>query len=119
MTVACTGEPVRVSVCHCSNCKRRSGSAFAVQARFPDDAVEIIGETRGWEEVGESGSLFRHRFCPQCGVAVAYTLDSMPGVTAIPLGLFDDPHFGRLEYSVFEERKLAWVAITGDVAHYD
>ena len=29
-----TGEPVRVSVCHCLDCQRRTGSAFAAQARF-------------------------------------------------------------------------------------
>ena len=27
--IACTGEPIRVSVCHCRECKARSGSAFA------------------------------------------------------------------------------------------
>ena len=39
-----TGEPVRVSVCHCLDCQRRSGSAFAAQARFPAETVTIEGE---------------------------------------------------------------------------
>ena len=34
LRIETSGEPFRVSVCHCLNCKRRSGSAFAVQARF-------------------------------------------------------------------------------------
>lgn len=29
------GEPVRVSVCHCLACQRRTGSLFGEQARFP------------------------------------------------------------------------------------
>jgi hypothetical protein len=33
----CEGEPVQVSVCHCLECQRRSGSAFAAQARRPDE----------------------------------------------------------------------------------
>ena len=44
-----TGEPVRVSVCHCLNCKRRSGSAFAAQVRFPADRVTISGSSV-WKE---------------------------------------------------------------------
>jgi hypothetical protein len=35
LSATVTGDPVRVSVCHCLNCKKRSGSAFAVQARWP------------------------------------------------------------------------------------
>ena len=38
-----TGEPFRVSVCHCLNCKKRSGSAFAVQARWPKAQVTLEG----------------------------------------------------------------------------
>ena len=40
-----TGEPVRVSVCHCLNCKKRTGSAFAVQARWPRAQVAIEGNS--------------------------------------------------------------------------
>ena len=36
-----TGEPIRVSVCHCLACQRRTGSAFGYQARFPRDRVEV------------------------------------------------------------------------------
>ena len=119
VTASCAGEPIRVSVCHCGNCKRRSGSAFAAQVRFPDDAVTIEGVTREWSSVGES-SRFTHRFCNRCGVAIAYRIEAMPGVTALPIGLFDDPGALPLpEYSVFEGRKLDWVKITGDVAHWD
>jgi hypothetical protein len=40
----CAGEPVRVSVCHCLECQRRTGSAFSVQARFPAGSVEVEGD---------------------------------------------------------------------------
>ena len=46
LTATCRGEPVRVSVCHCLNCQKRSGSAFAAQARWPDDQVTITGATQ-------------------------------------------------------------------------
>ena len=43
LRVDVSGEPIRVSVCHCLNCQRRSGSAFAAQARFEDKDVTITG----------------------------------------------------------------------------
>ncbi|HZZ87836.1 MAG TPA: GFA family protein, partial [Caulobacteraceae bacterium] len=42
----CTGEPVRVSVCHCLECQKRTGSAFAAQARWPEAQVRLVGEAK-------------------------------------------------------------------------
>jgi hypothetical protein len=119
LSATCTGDPVRISVCHCLNCKRRSGSAFAAQARWPDDRVRLTGEHKQWQQAGDSGGVATHSFCPACGVTVAYVLDSMPGLTAVPVGIFADPAFPPPVYSVYEERKHAWVEITGDLEHFD
>ena len=51
LSATCTGEPVRGSVCHCYDCQKRSGSAFAVQARFPSEAVTISGEHKLYSHV--------------------------------------------------------------------
>ena len=110
----CTGEPVRISVCHCLACQRRTGSAFAVQARWPDAQVRISGERKEWERVADSGSRARYLFCPDCGSTVAYTNESFPGVTAVPVGAFADPDFPPPRFSVYEDRKHAWVEILGD-----
>lgn len=117
---ACTGEPVRVSVCHCLECQKRSGSAFACQARWPDDQVEQTGDFGEWSRTGESGETATFRFCPTCGVTVTYTAEGLPGLTAVAVGAFADPQFPPPEYSVYEGRKHQWLAILGnDIAHYD
>ena len=109
-----TGEPVRVSVCHCLNCQQRSGSAFAAQARWPDAQVTVAGQSKSWSVLGDSGGRAEFRFCPDCGSTVAYVIDAMPGVTAIPIGAFADPQFPGPQYSVYENRKHRWVEIVGD-----
>jgi hypothetical protein len=43
------GEPVRISICHCFDCQRRTGSAFGVQARFPAEEVQIEGNYAEYE----------------------------------------------------------------------
>jgi len=117
----CRGEAVRVSVCHCLDCQRRSGSAFAAQARFPVDCVTITGETREWTRIAESGNRAVFRFCAACGSDIAYSAEVQPDLIAIPLGTFADPGFTPApEYSVFEKRKHGWVAIVGDaIEHFD
>ena len=111
-----TGEPVRVSVCHCLNCKKRSGSAFAVQARWPDDQVRIEGQSKSWStRWADTGNPATFHFCPECGSDLYYEIDGkFDGLIAIPLGAFDDPYFGSPEYSVWEQRKHEWVEISGE-----
>lgn len=121
LTATVMGEPVRVSVCHCLNCKRRSGSAFAVQARFPADQVEMTGEARTFQLTGDSGGTATFSFCPACGGTVAYVNGGHPqleGFIAIPVGAFAEVDFPAPGVEVYEERKYPWVAVTGDIERW-
>lgn len=110
-----TGEPVRVSVCHCLNCKKRSGSAFAAQARWPAEQVVIEGRSNSFDKVADSGNRATFHFCPDCGSDVHYEINGkFDGQIAIPLGAFDDPYFLSPKFSVWEERKHGWLDIIGD-----
>ena len=120
LRVTCAGDPIRVSVCHCHECQRRSGSAFAVQARWPDERVTMTGACREWSRRGDSGTLATFRFCGHCGGTVAFVIDTMPGVTAVPVGTLADPAFQPPAFSVFEARKHVWLTVTGDgIEHFD
>jgi hypothetical protein len=119
-----TGEPVRVSVCHCLNCKKRSGSAFAVQARWPRDQVSIQGQSKTFVIVADSGNRAIFHFCPDCGSDVHYEIDGkfddkFNELVAIPLGAFGDPYFLQPRFSVWEVRKHDWVEILGEDVEHD
>jgi len=58
LSATCTGDPVRVSVCHCRGCRRLTGGALSAQARFPAEAVTLAGAFQTWECVGDSGEAF-------------------------------------------------------------
>jgi hypothetical protein len=112
-----TGEPVRVSACHCLACQKRSGSAFAAQARWPAAAVKIEGRSKEWVRTADSGQAVIYSFCPDCGSTVHYTGGNFPDLIAIALGAFDDPYFAAPRFSVWEGRKHQWVDIVGPVEH--
>jgi hypothetical protein len=118
-----TGDPVRVSVCHCLDCKKRSGSAFAVQARWPKAQVAIEGVSKTFVKVADSGNRGFFHFCPECGCDVYYEIDGkfddkFNGLIAIPLGAFEDPYFASPRFSVWEKRKHDWVVISGDLVEH-
>jgi hypothetical protein len=47
----------------------------------------------------------------RCGPTVAYTIDKMPGLTAIAIGAFADPEFPAPAFSMQENRNHRWVEI--------
>ncbi|MDX8482676.1 GFA family protein [Mesorhizobium sp. VK24D] len=53
-----TGEPLRVGLCHCKDCRKTSGSAYQAFAIWPRNAFECEGITSTYG--GRS-------FCPTCG----------------------------------------------------
>lgn len=111
------GEPVRVSVCHCHACQRRTGSVFGAQARFPREAVTVAGQGREFVRTGDTGSKLRFTFCPNCGATVFYFIEGKDDVLAIPLGAFADSSFPRPGFSVYEERMHSWVVMPADIEH--
>ncbi len=115
------GEPVRVSVCHCLNCQKRSGSAFAIQARWPAQQIAIEGCSKSFQKIADSGNRATFHFCPECGSDVHYEINGkFDGLVAIPLGAFDDPYFASPAFSVWEKRKHGWLEIVGEnIEHID
>ena len=116
LTVTTTGEPVRISVCHCLACQRRTGSTFGVQARFPRDAVTVTGRGARYVRTADSGKTVTSTFCPDCGATVYYELELVPGFIGIPVGGFADPGFTTPQVSIYEEHRHPWVVLSADIA---
>ena len=112
-----TSDPIRVSVCHCIACQRRTGSVFGAQARFPLTSVTIKGTCKEFVRVGDEGTRTSFRFCPECGSTVFYTAEGLAGSIGIPVGAFADPKFPAPTFSVYEERMHSWVSMPPDIEH--
>ena len=123
----CLGEPVRVSVCHCLACQRRTGSAFGTQARFRRDQISgLEGREAEYVRVGDSGGAATFHFCPVCGSTVYWEVKGTePPFTseflAIAVGAFADPEFPEPKVSVYETRRHPWtVMLEGEgVEHWE
>ena len=109
LTAEVRGEPVRISICHCLACQRRTGSVFGEQARFPRENVTTSGTSTEYVRAGDEGPGAKFHFCPRCGSTVYYELFSMTDFVGIPVGAFADPAFPVPTVSVYEERMHQWV----------
>ncbi len=107
-------------MCHCLACQKRTGSIFAVQARFHrEDVRSIDGNDCRFVRVGDSGGRATFHFCPSCGSTVYYEADWMPGFVAVPVGAFADPDFPPPKVVVYEERRHPWAVMPGLVTEND
>jgi hypothetical protein len=107
------GDPVRVSVCHCLDCKRRSGSAFGWNATYAAERVAIAGAYRSFIRGSDDGFWARSHFCPTCGVTVFYQIERRPDMISFPAGAFADPNFPAPAVEVYEERRCPWLPDLG------
>jgi len=110
LDLTCEGEPVRVSICHCLECQRRTGGVFASQAWFHRHQITAIaGASTRYVRSSDSGNSVAFQFCAVCGSTVYWEADSFPGLIAIAVGAFADPGFPAPKYSVWERRRHHWV----------
>jgi hypothetical protein len=104
------GEPARASVCNCTCCQRRTGSAFGFGAYFKAEQVKLSGKLAAYEHHSdESGRWIRFEFCPQCGTQVTWTLEALPGMRGVGVGTFDDPRWIRPNRFSWLRSAHSWV----------
>ena len=121
LTAQCEGEPVRISMCHCEACQRRTGSAFGVQARFPREHVTIAGKASRFARIAESGNTITYGFCPACGSTLFWEGTGFPDLIAVAVGNFADPDFPSPRISVYEGKRHPWAMEPAglDMEHHD
>ena len=102
-----TGQPYRVGLCHCMDCRKHHGALFHASAIYPETAVTITGEARA----------FRDRsFCPTCGSPVYAHIDDEIGIN---LGAMDEPSQFRPTYELWTVRREDWLPEFTGMRHYD
>jgi hypothetical protein len=92
-----SGNPYRVGLCHCLDCRKHGGSLFHAFAIFPEDQVRIEGPTRDYRG--------RH-FCPNCGSSV---FGRSGDEVEISLGALDAPDQFKPTYELWTVRRESWL----------
>jgi len=107
--------PKFVSVCHCRDCQKFTGSAFAVVVALPKAAVKITGTLKGFTKAGDSGKPIHRRFCPECGSGIMDEADALPGVAMINAGTLDDRSWVQPVAQMYCDSAQPWVQLGGNM----
>jgi len=107
------GEPVRVSLCSCEWCRKRTGSALGVSVYFDaDDVTFSKSNLQSYRLISDAGRWIETGFCRKCGTTVTWTLEFLPGKRGIAGGTFDDPCFWyEPQRYVFTRSKPDWLDV--------
>ena len=112
-TLTVSGEPQIHGVCHCTNCKRRTGSAFGISTYFArEDVVQTMGETEvyAFHNAAQKHDQQRY-FCKRCGTTLFWYVSTLPELIGVAGGCFGEQDLGEPQMSVTHSKKVAWLEL--------
>jgi hypothetical protein len=114
------GDPFAVSICHCLDCQRRTGSAFGMQAGYKAAQVQVVGRFSDYARISDQADRKEHvfHFCPDCGSQVFYTEPTEPDLVVVSIGAFADPSFPPPTESGYDSRRHPWVGLPGSIQRF-
>lgn len=104
--------PMFVNCCHCRDCQRQTGSAFAVNAVYEADRVELLqGVPEPVTLPTESGRPHDVYRCPTCRTALWSDYGRRRVLLFVRVGTLDDPAALAPDVHIFTRTKLPWVQL--------
>ena len=107
-----TGAPLRLYVCHCSECRAQSASAFGISLIVGADDVRLTaGVPRVWQRPTDSGGRLACSFCPECGTRLFHQRSSRAQSLSVKGGTLDDRLDLSQAFHIWTASKLPGVVI--------
>lgn len=106
---AFSGDPMMTAICHCRHCQKQSGAPFSLVYVVADEAYRENGETRIYEDRGESGAAVYRHFCATCGSPIRSMAAALPGLTIVKAGTLDLPAPWTPALEAYCDSALGWM----------
>jgi hypothetical protein len=105
------GEPQAAAICHCRHCQRQSGSLFSFNLFIAEADFEQHGETKIFEDRGDSGQPSYRHFCGSCGSPVITKVALMPGQVLVKAGTLDSLEgLPSPQVEIYTDRAVEWLS---------
>jgi hypothetical protein len=107
------GPPYRVGLCHCLDCRKKSGALFNAFAIYPVDRVKVSGATA----THRLRAGYARHFCPNCASPI-YQLQDGTDEAEVSLGTLDEPNRLAPSYELWTVRREDWLPQFPLARHY-
>ncbi len=108
-------DPLLMLNCHCRDCQRASGSAYAAILVLPKAALTMEGEPRYHSVRGNAGSAVDRGFCGSCGSPILVKLERRPEIVGVQAGSLDDPALFKPAMDIFTASAHPWDSMNPDL----
>jgi hypothetical protein len=96
--------------CHCTDCRKSHGAAFATYLEVPWKGLEFLSG-REKLETFRAGSGTKRSFCRTCGSTLICWSDDDKEIVEIAAGTLDTPTTRRPRSHIFVRSKVPWYDI--------
>jgi len=113
-----SGEIQDIIYCHCSQCRKAQGSAFATNGNVDKDNFRFVSgenDLTGYESTPGQTKYF----CKYCGSPMLSKSKSNPSKVRVRLGTIESDIIERPEAHIFVSSKANWEEMEGDLPQYD
>ena len=113
-------EPAQVVNCHCDDCRKETGAAFATNVFFKADEFTVVKRTpKSFQHTADSGSTMTKEFCGDCGSQLFGPSSRAGGMKSNKVGSKDDPFGVVAGLDIYISRKLPGVVLSDDTEHHE
>jgi hypothetical protein len=115
-----TSAPMFVHCCHCLDCQKETGSAFAINALIEADRIALIaGAVAGFVVPTDSGRPHEVFHCTQCSSSVWSTYGGVDALRFLRVGTLDQPSALKPDVHIFTRSKVPWVTLPEGVPAFE
>jgi hypothetical protein len=113
------GEPAALYVCHCTECRKQSASAFGISFIVPRSGFRVTqGNPKFWSRLANSGRHVHCAFCPDCGSRLWHEREGFSYMISLKGGSLDEPVDVTKATHIWTSHKLKGAFIAEDAMQY-
>jgi hypothetical protein len=108
-------DPASVMICNCTDCQTLSGAPFRTIARASMESFKLVGQTKTYVKVAESGNPRAQVFCPECGTPLYSSAVQDPPHVTIRLGCVAERAQLKPALQLWQRSAAPWLAEIGGI----
>ncbi len=104
-----SSKPLTTVACHCTDCRKQSGTAFSIIIGISSDSLTISGDSlRSFDDIGSSGKPIHRFFCNACGSPLYSQVEAAPDVVFLKAGSLDNTDWVEVTAEIWCDSKVSW-----------